>query len=336
MGLCTMKKTIEKLDEYFERIGAGGIKIVPSLGVKEKLPVFMSQAYMPYCANIFGKEYLLFVAVGGLHPTPAETEKQLNILKNALDENVAFVFEGLPTYDRKRFSERGIPFIVPGLQTFLPPALIDLKEIGGGCSATKVTKLSAPSQVVLLYYLQNNHTKGWTLNKWAETLKYSNSTLTRVRRELEVMGLCHAEGNGRSVVFSFPKNRHKVWKKSKSIMRSPVRNQSHVFLGETPEGKLFESGFSALSSMSMLAGGQSRIYAMSASAYQSAIEDGWIRTAPVSADQSVIVERWRYAPGLLSNDGISVDRLSLYLSLRNDPNERVQAEINGIEKQMLW
>lgn len=334
-----MKNRIKKLEKYFDGIGAGRVEIEFAADVNGKLPVFMSQAYMPYRACIFGKKYLLFMVVGGFRPTPAEAEKQLSLARNVLNEEVVFVFEGLQSYDRKRFSERSIPFIVPGLQIFLPPAFIDLRERGGGRGdliTKELTKLSAPSQVVLLYYLQKKYTKGWTLNKWAEVLKYSNSTMTRVRCELEKMDLCHVEGQGRTVVFSFPENKRKIWENCEPFMKSPVRSRVHVFLGEISDDKLLESGFSALSRMSMLSEGQKRVYAMSASAYQSANEYGFLRIAPVSADESVVVERWRYAPGLLSDDGISVDRLSLYLSLRNDPDERVQDAINGLLEQMLW
>jgi hypothetical protein len=334
-----MKKRIEKLKKYFDGIGAGCIEIAIAQDVKEKLPVFMNQAYIPYRTRIFGKNYLLFMVVGGLHLTPSAAEKQYKLAGNSLGEEIVFVFERLQSYDRKRYSERGIPFIVPGMQTFLPPAFIDLRERGCGRIApitTELTKLSAPSQVVLLYYLQNKNTKGWTLNKWAEVLKYSNSTMTRVRREMETADLCHVEGQGRTVIFSFPENKRKLWKNSMPFMKSPVRSRTHVFMSKFPKNKLLESGFSALSRMSMLSEGQNQIYAMSASTYQSAIEKGLLRKAPVSADKSVIIERWRYAPGLLSDNCVSVDRLSLYLSLRNDPDERVQNAINGLLEQISW
>ena len=42
-----------------------------------------------------------------------------------------------------------------------------------------------------------------------------------------------------------------------------------------------------------------------------------------------VVEIWRYDPKLMGENGM-VDRLSLYLSLRNAEDERVRKEIKGI------
>jgi hypothetical protein len=49
-------------------------------------------------------------------------------------------------------------------------------------------------------------------------------------------------------------------------------------------------------------------------------------TCPFEEDAAIIVEVWAYAPELLS-EGASVDPLSLYLSMREDPDERVQTAL---------
>ena len=78
-------------------------------------------------------------------------------MRSALGSNVAFVFLALPTFDRKRLIQRRIPFLVPGRQTYLPVALIDLREKAKGGQRLldePKERLSAPAQVLVLYHLQ--------------------------------------------------------------------------------------------------------------------------------------------------------------------------------------
>jgi hypothetical protein len=47
------------------------------------------------------------------------------------------------------------------------------------------------------------------------------------------------------------------------------------------------------------------------------------------------VEVWSYEPDLLS-DGPAVDRFSLYLSLRDDTDERVQSALAEMMRGVTW
>ena len=47
------------------------------------------------------------------------------------------------------------------------------------------------------------------------------------------------------------------------------------------------------------------------------------------------VEIWSYNPALLAN-GDTVDRLSLYLSLKDNPDERVQMECDTLIREIVW
>jgi hypothetical protein len=49
----------------------------------------------------------------------------------------------------------------------------------------------------------------------------------------------------------------------------------------------------------------------------------------------VKVEVWKYAPSLLSGNEY-VDRLSLYLSLRDNEDERIQIECDTLIEEMKW
>lgn len=48
-----------------------------------------------------------------------------------------------------------------------------------------------------------------------------------------------------------------------------------------------------------------------------------------------IVQVWKCAPHVLSANGI-VDKLSLYLSLRGDEDERIQIELETMINEIQW
>jgi hypothetical protein len=86
----------------------------------------------------------------------------------------------------------------------------------------------------------------------------------------------------------------------------------------------------------MMAAGRNEVFAMSSSAYRAALEDRKLSQVPYAEDDTAIVERWRYDPGILSLDGQVVDCLSLYLSFQHDPDERVRAALKELLETLPW
>jgi hypothetical protein len=55
----------------------------------------------------------------------------------------------------------------------------------------------------------------------------------------------------------------------------------------------------------------------------------------IREDGTVQVELWTYRPEMLAKNGI-VDQLSLYLSLREDPDERVSDALETMLEKFPW
>ena len=161
---------------------------------------------------------------------------------------MAFVFLTLPTFDRKRFIQRRIPFVVPGRQAYLPVALIDLRENAKGGQRLldePKERLSAPAQVLVLYHLQTQRDSDeWPLSKWVDVLGYSRSTLTRVYKELATASLCRAVASGRHVTLVFPRQRRELWESARPHLGSPVRTCSRV-KAQDAELQMHEAGMTA-------------------------------------------------------------------------------------------
>lgn len=325
--------------KYLDEIGVEATVPTPDTEAAKSLPVFFGQTYEIHRGKLFDREYSLLLCRSENRPTPAEAEKHLKLARSALGPDVAFVFLTLPTFDRKRLVQRRIPFVVPGRQTYLPVALIDLREKPKGGQrqlAEQKEQLSAPAQVVLLYHLQKKKDSGdWPLSKWVDVVGYSRSTLTRVYKELSATSLCRTEASGRHVTLVFPRERRELWESALPHLASPVRTHSRARVQD--EGlQIFEAGMTALTRMTMIGPGREKVYAMSSAAFEAAREDRKLFQTKYPEEDTVRIERWKYAPGLLSSDNQMVDRLSLYLSLKDDHHERTQAALTELLDQIQW
>jgi hypothetical protein len=327
------------LMKYLEEIGAG--PIVPTLDTEaaKSLPVFISQTYEVHRASMFDREYSLLLCRGEDRPTPAEAEKHWKLARSALGPEVALVFLTLPTFDRKRLIQRRIPFVVPGRQAYLPVALIDLRENAKGGQRLldePKERLSAPAQVLVLYQLQTkSDSDEWPLSKWVDVVGYSRSTLTRVYKELAATSLCRAVVSGRQVALVFPRQRRELWESARPHLGSPVRTRSRVKVRDTGL-QMHEAGITALARLTMIDPGRENVYAMSSAAFEAAREDRRLVQTDYPEEGTIQIERWKYAPTLLAPDSQVVDRLSLYLSMQDDHDERTQAALAELLEQMEW
>lgn len=335
-----MTTTPAILLNYLNAVGDVGCCLSPDPAATALLPVFVSQIYAPYRGCVFGRDYVLLICAAKSQPTPGQVEKHAEIARSALGMDVVFVFTTLPPFDRKRFIQRQIPFIVPGRQTYLPMVMMDLRERSRAHPTVDGQRheiLSAPAQVLVLFHLQKKpDSDDWPLHRWADVLGYSRMTLSRAYRELLSADLCKPSVQGRQVLVQFPPQRHMLWKNALPCLGTPVAGKSQVRIANHDDIPLYQAGMSSLAHVTMVAAGDESVFAMSSSAYRAALQNRKLAQVPYAQEDTSVIERWRYDPGLLSSDGHTVDRLSLYLSLQQDPNERVQNALKELLETISW
>ena len=152
-----MQDVIAQLKKYLAEVAEPNVNIRPDKKAKGKIPVFMGQAYEVYQAKFLGRAYTLLLVKEPSRPTPSQAAKHADKVQALLGSAVVFVFPQLPAYERKRYIQQGIAFIVPRRQIYLPMVLMDLRESPSartGAKGRAPEALSAPAQVLLLYYLQ--------------------------------------------------------------------------------------------------------------------------------------------------------------------------------------
>jgi hypothetical protein len=235
--------------------------------------------------------------------------------------------------DRSRLVKHGVPFIVPGKQMYLPPLGIDFRERFGRAPATK-DHVGPAAQVLVLAYLYRLRWASSTPTEIAAEIGYSKMSIGRAFSEIQSAGLGKIRQAGKEKTLVFDVSGRALWEKTVGMLRNPITSVRHEERrGEVGREEVYLSGLSALSSYTDLAEPSTPIHAIWNRA-RSARAGGDTQSYEVGA-QETIVERWAYNPAYFSEAG-RVDRLSLYLSLRDSEDERVELALHHLLEGVDW
>jgi hypothetical protein len=301
------------------------------------LPLFLRQRYGIYSARLFDRKFLLALEEEGWQSspiTPAEYGKQRDALGANFWVPVVLVIPTLPSYARNRMVQMGIPFIVPGSQTFIPNAFIDLRETFPRSHAKGRQTLGPAAQCIVLHHLLRGGLSGIPLKEVAGKTRYSPMMATKVKVELEALELCKGIRSGRSMMLDFVETGRRLWERANPFMVSPVKRMEWA-RWEQPTPPWLLAGMTALSRQTMIADNRLPTYALSPTVFQKLLEKGAVAGCPDAEPAKGRIEIWAYPPGLLS-DGPAVDPLSLYLSLKSSADERVQQQLEELMAGIKW
>lgn len=337
-----MESLSKTLEAYFGETFGEQARLESGRSDADRLPIFIGQAYDVRRMTFLGRTVTLFFPKPELRkPTPSEIQAHIKSIRKTCGDDFAFVFSELAPFERSRFIQARVPFIVPRRQTYLPQYVIDLRERANSAKNRQAFEeepkpLSGPAQVLLLFYLLHSGQVGeWSLRQWSKTLGYSTMTATRICDELARCGLCRTETNGKSVTLQFDGDRHALWKRALPFLRSPVKKTVCVARAELPKLDWRYAGLTALAQYTLIAEGKNPVYAMSASDYRRAEMSGLVDEQAYLEKDSLVIEQWRYRPKVLTHEPV-VDRLSLYLALRDERDERVEAALGELLEGVRW
>lgn len=330
-------KTPPALEAYLEEI----LGVVPSfrrLSASEtkRVPLFLRSAYNFEEATLFGQRVILGVRRDddGV-TTPGEYARHLALIRSALGAPVALLLPRVAPYFRNRLVRLGVPFLVPGRQMFLPFLAVDLREREPKLPKERGSSLSAAAQVLLLRHLLGHAVAGRPLKNVASDLGYSNMTLTNVAKELEGLALCEVVRDGRARQLAFALRGLDLWNHALKHLTSPVRARRWIRRAKTVHPKLLAAGMTALERYTDIADDPIPTFALGQHEFRRRIERGDLVDCQSADEADAAVESWTYDPARLV-DRDCVDRLSLYLALRDSTDERVQKELKRLLGEMKW
>ena len=240
---------------------------------------------------------------------------------------VAFCFETLTRNNRNAYVKHHIPFMMIPTQIYLPflGILFSKKFTGGEGSA--LLQLTANAQMILLYLLYNKQAD-YMKKELAVRLGLNPVYVTRGTKELVFRGFIAEKRKGRSVEVGLAIDSKELFNVVNSALSSPVSDVIYVKKTEDVIRFPKASDF-ALSEISMLNPPEIAVYACFKKSrildkFEIVDEPGWEKPSEICK-----VELWNYDPVKLCENGI-VDKLSLYASLKDTKDPRVQGELENV------
>lgn len=300
------------------------------------LPLFLRERYSVYSTGFLGRNWMLAVEAEGWDTgTPAEYRRHWQELRRVTGESrIAIVLPFISSTVRNRMVDMGVPFIVPDAQIFLPECATLLTENFGTPLPDGGKPLTPPAQLLLLIELEKGGLEELSAKQLSERIGYSRASLSNATSELKQNNLCQTYRDGKEQRIAFRESGKALWEMALPLLRSPISKTQFV-VGAKPLPDAKCAGISALAQRSLLAEDPVPVYALPSKRVREGIEEGRFSGGANRYEADAQLEAWRYNPAILSN-GTSVDDLSLFLSLRNTPDERVQAALDEMMAGFLW
>ncbi|MEX2543196.1 MAG: hypothetical protein WD314_15420 [Trueperaceae bacterium] len=300
------------------------------------LPPYLQSAYQFACGSVLGVKCVFMVNLSEGRAAPASLARQMARVKDLLALPAVYVAPDLRAYQRKRLVAQAVPFVVPFTQLYLPPLGVDFREAARNRAVEAPELLKPVTQVVLLHALLRRSKAALDAQSAVEELGYSPISISRAFRDLEAAGLAIRWTEGRSRPLSLSGAKRDVWERAQPRLVSPVRSRYLV-----PEEQLagaLEAGLTALARYSMISAPSGPTVAMSSESWRRIKKRVPVEPFSPSArgePGQMVVEVWTYPPAALA-EGPTVDILSLALSLRDEPDERVEAALVDALENLPW
>ena len=327
-----MRPELHELERYVHDALGISVKVTPWSGA-DRLPHFLKERYRFAQTELLGLHVLLAIDIDPEEQSPATVRKHMDLLQTKQHADLIYVRAQVMAYNRKRLIEQKVPFIVPGNQMYLPTLGIDMREHFRRLREQTPT-FSPSTQVVVLYALLRDAGQVLIPTEMAPRLGYSAMTMTRAFDELEAANLAEVTVRGRERRLRFVGGRKEIWEKAQPFLRSPVNKRLLIRrTGSARDG--IHAGLTALAHYSMLAPPPHATFALSREDWQAFRKRHKIIEVPAQDPDASEIEVWWYPPALFAEQS-TVDRLSLYLSLKADQDERTETALQEMMEKFKW
>lgn len=318
-------------DTFGERLGL--VPVAPT-----NLPHFIIDRYAIWQGSLNGRTLLLMAIKEILPPGSGATAQYLkhrDLVQRELGaELVLLLLDRAPNAIRRQMVDRKIGFIASGAQLYVPEAFLDLRERAPAFAIASAASISPTTQFLLLAIMQGRSLGDLNLTELADDLGVSIMSISRTLDELEALQLAKAHHVGRQRRLHMLLRGQKLWEAVQAQLQSPVRKVRVVCAQDGEKiGPL--AGTSALARYTMLAPPRTETRAILAASWKSLAVADTLRPATAFDDERIEVQTWTYDPRILARNGV-IDPLSLYLSVRGSPDERVAQAAEELLERFEW
>lgn len=326
-----MRHSTEGLEQYLRETLHTPVRLEHWRGATT-LPAYLAGHYDFFDGTV-GNVHILFLR-SAEEPVPSAAKKHERAVQQHWVGPVAFAFERITPRTRQRMVSEGLPFVVPGNQVYLPVLGVNLRERYQTRTQT-MDRLRPSAQVLFLHALARHSPSANTPSGLARRLGYTPMAMGQALNQLEGAKLVRVHKAGRERLFELAGEPADLWLQAQPLLASPVSRRRYMVGVAASARKGLAGGISALAAYSALAEPGVPVVALDRAKAKSLLDARGVQELPDADEAELEVELWSYEPGLLS-DGPAVDRLSLYLSLRDDTDERVQSALAEMMRGVTW
>lgn len=320
---------MESLTKYLHTM-FGSTMVLEAYHSYGSLPMYLVDHYQLLQLQI-GTDTFLLVKPNDPKINITSLKKQLAQITKYTSQRPVLVLENLRLTQRNALIQSGIAFIVPEKQLYIPQFMMNLTEVETTAEEYG-RQFSVATQVVFIYLILN-HIKETNAHQLSETLSYSIATINRALKELCSRKLLHTIGNGTRKQYTIPSGRE-FWQQGKQYLFDPVKSHRYVTIDFGHHSYLMSNDL-ALSRLSFLSGKNINYYAATAQTFKSIDKKYHLNEYDMFGQNYCVIEIFRYDPKLLAN-GNYIDVISLYAQFKDNPDERVQIEIESLVDEILW
>lgn len=294
----------------------------------KRLPLFVSGPYDLCRTVILGHDRLVLTTKHYIPLVPEQIIAQQKVLSEMIPGGMLFVFP----YGTKEFCSHmikaQIPFIIPDRQIYLPETLISIQKNKFSRQSMGPREILSPwAHVILLFHLLNREHGDELGFQLMQTVFMTNKVyISRSAKELEQAGVAKISAVGRNKYLVFLFDRRTLWNKMQEKLSSPVARRIRL---ASPPAEAIRAGVSALSDYSLLNDDPEPVLAVYSRRFRIVPENLREFSGPY-------LELWKYDPLLLAGKEKTVDKLSLYLSLRNHSDPRISGELQNMMEVFEW
>ena len=315
----------DEVRAYLTAMLGGKVEVEALSAAERKQAGWLVNFYALRAATMQGKRHVLAFAKAGQHYTPVAVAKQLAAGRDALGLPLVYVPREMGPHDIPRLIAANVPYVLPKRSLFLPEAGLSVTR----APETPVLRetFSAPAQLLVLGYILRKWDGAMTLSDGMERSGFSLASVVHAFQEIVHFGAGERlrGSDGRTVQIRL-KPAREIWETCRHRFFNPCKRT--IGVTAKPNGAVL-AGVDALAKISALNEDAPTCFAMPLKGFRSL---GIEELSPVSAPCKL--QLWHYPPTALG--GGAIDPASLYLSLQNEPDDRVQIELDKLQETFKW
>lgn len=290
---------------------------------RKKIPFFLIDRYSFKQAKL-DETNCLFMYIKGKMEDIVSVKKHVQKLAEIVNIPVVLVLDECLPRQRESLIKARIPFVMEGTQIFLPFMGVALQEkFSKRMLAPR--KISPAAQVLFLYFLYSGKEE-ISLSELSNHLSYSLMTISRATKQLEDAGIIKSHKRGVSKFVTSEFYGKELFTVAEKVLISPVKKKLYIERKDLKD-EFLKAGISALSEYSMLSPSKIETYA-TMQFYGNSYE------FMTDIDKEIQLEIWHYDSKLFGMKG-KIDALSLYLSLKDNADERIQISLTEMMEE-FW